>query len=133
MFLEYINAVLNWCRIKISLWEKSSRILFKEGEIWWCRVGMNVGVEIYGKGSSFTRPILVLKKLNAEFFVGIPLTSKKKEGSWFAPVIYNEKEGRAVLSQVRAFDGRRLVSRIGILSEVHFETVRVAFHDLMCR
>ena len=32
----------------------------KEGEVWWCSVGENVGVEINGKHSLFLRPVLVL-------------------------------------------------------------------------
>ncbi len=31
----------------------------KVGEIWWCRVGLNIGTEIYGKGNEYTRPVLV--------------------------------------------------------------------------
>jgi mRNA interferase MazF len=133
MFLEYINAVLNWCRIKISLWEKPSSVLFKEGEIWWCRIGMNVGHETYGKGASFARPVLIYKKLSSDFFVGVPLTSKKKEGNWFFPLDHNKKEGCATLHQIRSFDGRRLVERIGVLSDIQLQLVKNALHDLLCQ
>ena len=34
-----------------------------EGDIWWCTVGENVGVEINGKGHLFARPVLVLTKI----------------------------------------------------------------------
>ena len=133
MIVENIIKLLRWFEVKILLSECPANILFKEGEIWWCEVGINVGVEIYGKGELFSRPILIIKKLSKDFLIGVPLTSKKKEGSWFASVIYNEKEGTAVLSQVRAFDGRRLISRIGVLSETHFAEVKAVFYDLLCR
>ena len=39
---------------------------FSEREIWWCSVGINVGVEVNGKNSKFERPVLVLKKFNGQ-------------------------------------------------------------------
>ena len=35
---------------------------FKDGEVWWCHIGENVGSEISGKSDFFTRPVLILKK-----------------------------------------------------------------------
>jgi hypothetical protein len=29
----------------------------KEKEIWWCRVGLNIGTEVYGKGKDYMRPV----------------------------------------------------------------------------
>ena len=46
----------------------------KEGEIWWCAIGENVGVEINGKSEVFSRPVLVLKKLSRFGFMGITQT-----------------------------------------------------------
>jgi len=132
IFLDQVVQLLEWCKLKLLLLDKQSKVAFKEGEIWWCKIGMNVGVEIYGKGVFFSRPIVVLRKLNKDFFIGVPLTSKLKEGNWFAPVIYGGKEGRAVLSQVRALDSKRLISRIGVLSDIHFSHIKKAFHDLLC-
>lgn len=37
---------------------------FKEGEIWWCVIGENIGIEINGKQKKFSRPVLVLKKIS---------------------------------------------------------------------
>jgi mRNA interferase MazF len=132
MLFEYVATVLNWCIIKISLWEKSSSVLFKEGEIWWCRIGMNVGHETYGKGASFARPVLICKKLSSDFFVGVPLTSRKKEGNWFFPLEHNKKESCASLHQVRSFDGRCLVERICVLSDIQLQLAKKALHDLLC-
>lgn len=80
--------------------------VFKEGELWWCYLGMNIGAEIYGKGSGFTRPVLIFKKLDTDLFLGMPLTSKLKDGSWYVPIKYNEKEGRAILIQIHTLDRR---------------------------
>jgi mRNA interferase MazF len=126
---EYISAVLDWCKAQIPLWGRNSEVVFKEGELWWCSIGMNIGREIYGKGPLFLRPVLIFKKLSTDLFLGIPLTSKPKEGSWYVPLIYNEKQGRAILNQVRTFDRKRLVKRIGTLNREHFRKIAEAFGE----
>ena len=40
-------------------------LFFYDREVWWCSVGINVGIEADGKNSNFERPILVLKKFNS--------------------------------------------------------------------
>jgi mRNA interferase MazF len=131
MILENVIKLLEWCKIKILLSERSPNILFKEGEIWWCRIGMNVGHETYGKGVSFARPVLIYKKFSADFFIGIPMTSKKKEGTWFVPLVFNGKENCIILSQLRSFDGIRPIERIGVLSDAQYEGVKIALHELL--
>ena len=81
----------------------------------WCSCGENVGVEINGKSRLFTRPVLVYKKLSRFGFIGIPLTSQKKTGSWYVEYTFQGKRQTAVLSQVRAFSVSRLSSRMGEL------------------
>jgi mRNA interferase MazF len=127
--IEYIFAVLDWCKAQIPFWGRISSVVFKEGELWWCRIGMNVGREIYGKGAQFSRPVLIFKKLSADLFLGMPLTSKLKSGSWYVPITDNDKEGRAILNQVRTLDRNRLIKRIGSLSDEHFAQVQEAFSE----
>lgn len=52
---------------------------FNEGDVWWCRLGANVGHEEDGKGSSFSRPVLTLKKFNQYVFWALPLSTKLKK------------------------------------------------------
>ncbi len=40
----------DWIKVKEGLHEGDALRTIKEGEIWWCGVGENVGVEINGKG-----------------------------------------------------------------------------------
>ena len=37
-------------------------IFFREKEVWWVALGVNIGFEQDGKGEEFRRPILILKK-----------------------------------------------------------------------
>ena len=66
-----------WIRVKESLHFEGTFRSIKEGEIWWCSVGENVGVEVNGKQELFLRPVLIMKKLSRFGFMAIPLTSKK--------------------------------------------------------
>lgn len=50
-----------WTKIKKESHLKENRILFKERDVWWCRLGVNIGDEEDGKGDSFLRPVLYKK------------------------------------------------------------------------
>ena len=129
--LKDFFTLLDWFRVAALLRFKKSKILFKEGEVWWCSVGMNIGIEIYGKGPNFARPILVLEKLDANSFLAIPLTTQLKNGTWYHPIRYtNGLEVRAILSQARIFDKKRLLKRIETLEYADFCVIRQSFVDL---
>lgn len=130
MIFDYIEDLLDWCKVKIFLAGKRSDIAFRDGEVWWCHVGLNIGAEMFGKGKGFKRPVLVFRKLNNYSFLGIPLTTQQKVGSWYVPIISNEKEVCAVLSQIKVFDARRLSHKIGDLGSGSFLRVKQAFLDL---
>ncbi len=121
--LQYFLTLIGWWRTAVILHGAPSKTLFKEGEIWWCSIGINIGVEIYGKGKRFTRPVIIFKKFNANSFLGIPLTSRAKEGRWYFPITQGGKTNTAILSQIRTFDSKRLVKRLTTLSDESFAKV----------
>ena len=85
--IKYFLNLLEWCKVQLAFIDPSQKNrLFHEGEIWWCSIGLNVGDEVFGKGPQFTRPVLIFKKFTGSSFLGIPLTSKVKSGSWYIPV-----------------------------------------------
>lgn len=129
MLQNYFLALLDWWRVNILLKDNQSTYLFKEGDIWWCSIGINVGVEIYGKGPDFSRPIVVFKKFNTNSFLGIPLTTQLKNGKWYAVIEFAGKERRAILSQVRVFDAKRLIRKMGMLSSNDFKNIQLKFID----
>ena len=73
-----------WIELKSGLHFNARCPRIHEGEVWWCSFGENVGVEINGKSSRFTRPVVIMKKLSKFGFMGVPLTSQEKTGSWYA-------------------------------------------------
>ncbi len=126
-----IKRFLEWVGLKEKLHNQGHRPpLFKEGEIWWCYMGENVGIEMNGKGEKFTRPIFVFKKYNKYSFLGLPLTTKVKVGTWYAPVRFGEKDQIAVLAQGRVFDYRRLKEKIGELEEGESKKIRDGYTAL---
>ncbi len=63
----------NWNEKKKAIEGRFSNIIFRERDIWWCSVGINVGNESCGKGKDFQRPVIILKKLNQNSFIGLCL------------------------------------------------------------
>lgn len=102
-----------WNDKKIILHNDVHGSYFKEREIWFASVGCNIGHEEDGKGKDFQRPVIILKKLNFETFWGIPLTSRFQDGKYFLPIDCNGVRSTAKLSQLKLFDSRRLIRRIG--------------------
>lgn len=127
--IELIEKMFAWCVRKIEIHIKNKEVLFKAGEVWWCSVGINIGHEAYGKGTGFTRPVLVLKKLSSNLFFGIPLTSQNKKGSWYVEIEIKGEKSFIVLSQARVFDTRRLIDRVSTLKSDQFERIKKGFID----
>lgn len=98
-----------------------------EGDMWWCSVGENVGIEISGKSSNFTRPIIVLKKFGRLGFLGIPTTTKKRTGSWYVSFVHKGVGETAMLSQARVLSYKRLDKRMGTLDGTDFKNVKEAY------
>src|SRR5882724_3693985 len=82
--------------------DEGSRVFFREGEIWWVRLGINVGYETDGKNREFTRPVIVLKKYNQYSFLAVPLTTAQRPNQYRLPIgAVGGKEAFATLSQLR--------------------------------
>lgn len=132
MIENYILALLDWCKILYRLWHKASRVSFREGEVWWCSVGLNVGEEIYGKGPNFRRPVLVFKKLTKNSFLALPLTGSEKMGSWYVPIRLTGRKSSITLNQARIIDGKRLQRKIITLEGDDFRLIKETFHYFYC-
>ena len=117
MISDYVKFIQAWCKLKILLWNKQSRAIFKERDIWWCKIGVNIGEELYGKGATFTRPVLVFKKFTSNSFLGLPLTKQAKKGSWYVEITMHGKINWVILNQARVFDKKRFSTKIGTLDD----------------
>ena len=116
-----------WIGLKEKIHFSYSKPWISEGEIWWCAMGENVGVEINGKNSRFSRPVLVMKKLNGESFMGVPLTSQRKTGIWYSKFNSLGKEEYAALCQARVMSVSRLYSKMGEITQVDLRKIKKDF------
>lgn len=129
--MSIVKRFLEWIRLKEKLHSNISKPpLFKEGEIWWCSVGENVGSEINGKSNLFSRPVLIFKKLSSSTFLGIPTSSQDRKGSWYVSITLHGTNSVVVLSQVRVFDFKRLSNRIGRIDSTNMKKVKTGFRNL---
>lgn len=104
--------------------------LVRAGEIWWVGIGENVGVEINGKSSLYSRPVLVLKKLSRYGFMGVPITSQRHAGSWYVSFKFQNKIQTAVLAQARVYSVNRIYNRLGQVPDTDLEKIRDGFLKL---
>ena len=122
-----------WNEIKKDIEVKNRKFTFKVREIYWLRVGQNVGYEIYGKGEEFLRPVLIFRKFSKESFLGIPLSSQLKEDMFhfqFTP-INKVKTNSAILSQIRLFSSKRIHDKMGKISNEDFENLKEKLKKLL--
>jgi mRNA interferase MazF len=120
-----------WNNIKKKLENKNQKFFFKEREIWWMSVGVNIACESCGKGETFRRPVLVLRKLSGNSFIGIPLSSKDKSGTWFCDITINNQKRSVLLYQIRMFSTNRFESRMATLDDNDFEKVKEKLEALL--
>ena len=120
----------DWFELKPAIHYKGILREFKEGDVWWCALGENVGIEINGKNKEFSRPVLVLKKLSKFGFFGIPLTSQDHKGTWYVPFVFKDKKQIAVLAQARVLSAYRLYEKMGSVPDSDLELVRDGFRKL---
>ena len=120
-----------WNEVKKSISQEKNVVYFKERDIFWASIGVNVGFEQDGKGDIFSRPVLILKKYSKNIFLGIPLSTKIKEGSFFFNFKLNGKNSNALLVQSRIYDSKRLENKTGMISKDDFELLKRKFKDLI--
>ena len=114
----------NWNKLKKDLDLKEKLPTFKQREIWWCHIGLNIGDEENGKNTNYHRPILIIKKFNKRIFLAIPLTTQIKDNLYYHKVNFQNKTQCAMLSQIRILDVKRLDRKMGKLTSEEFENIK---------
>ena len=112
-----------WNKIKKNLDKKEKIIEFYQGNIYFMSIG---------KKELFLRPVLVYKKLSKTTFLGIPLTSKQKEGSYYFSFSYKKDViSTAILNQMRVFDIRRSEYLSGKINKNTYENLEKKVIEFM--
>ena len=99
--------------------------LYTVREIWWCRLGINIGSEQDGSGDKFLRPAVILRGFGPDVCMVVPLTTSPRKHPLRINVgMIQGKEAVAMLSHIRVIDTRRLVEKVGFLDAVIFQPVK---------
>lgn len=130
--LKTIKRFSDWAGLKldIHLYKDSHAVYFKERQIWWATVGQNIGIEQNGKHKNFERPVLVLKKFNAEMFLAVPLSSQFKSGNYRLIFERNGMKFTANLSQIKVMSTKRLLRQLGKMEETDYLRLKQMFREL---
>ena len=130
---SYLEEFVDWARLKIRIHisESNQDVYFKEREIWWVSLGINIGFEQDGKNNSFERPVLILKKFNKNVLWILPLTSKDKTGNYYYQFEYNEQKYSIILSQLRLISSKRLLRKVRTFPEEDFKKVKTEIKNLL--
>ena len=118
----------DWNEIKKSISKNRANFRIKPREIYWVKIGQNVGDEEYGKGKYFARPVIVVKKLTKDLFMGIPTTTTIKNNNYFHSFEYTSRkdgdiEVSAMILQLKAFSMKRIMNKLGVVNKTEFEKI----------
>jgi mRNA interferase MazF len=134
---EIVNQLLSE-QLKVSdfdIWNKEKQKLDseeyskenfpKEGEVWMCSVGVNIGFEQNGTGSNFSRPVVVIKKFNNKMFWAAALSTKQKNLDFYYNFTDpNGKTVSVILAQLKLVSLKRLKRMMYNLPSGDFKNIK---------
>ena len=106
-------------------------LFFYAREVWWCSAGLNVGVEADGKHDNFERPMLIVKKFNADMIWVLPLTSTEKHNKYYFKLTHESLQAWVVLSQIKTISTKRLLRKMVTVSESDFAEIIQRVRDAL--
>jgi mRNA interferase MazF len=120
-------------------WNEDKKILdknirdleFKEGEVWWCHFGLNIGEEVYGKGENFRRPAIILKKLSHNSCIVLPTTTKERNGTWYFKFNNKNKDRWAMMNQIKFISANRLYVKESEMNKDELIELKKSVADLL--
>lgn len=120
-----LERFIAWTKLKIRIHvSDNSKIYFREKEIWWASLGVNIGYEQDGKNNKFERPVVILKKINKNLLLIVPTTTKNKDRNYYYKFCYNNIECSVILTQIRLISSKRLLRKIGMFPSADFVKVK---------
>lgn len=126
-----------WNREKKQIDEKDRLVFGYPREVWWCSIGLNIGVEIDGKNENFERPVVIMRVYNKETMLVLPTTGKEIKNKFHFSIEVDAKRPgtgelykRTVhvkLTQARVISNKRLLRKVDIIPESVFKKLQSAF------
>ncbi len=121
-----------WNEKKKSLNKEAANLLYHQGEIWWCHLGVNIGFEEDGSGDNAERPVVIIRRFSPQLCWIIPLSTSQKTNPYYIPVgIIAGKLASAIISQMRPIDTKRLINCIGMMNYKVFYHIKKSAKELL--
>ena len=114
-----------WNTQKKIIHQRQPPPYIKDGDIWWCSIGLNVGHEEDGKNEWFERPVCLIRCFRGGLVWVVPFTSHPHSGPYVVRVRFNQRDSWALITHVRLLSTRRLQRKVSHVSEetlVHIRT-----------
>jgi len=103
----------DWQIKKEKIQNTTNKVFFREWQIYFTSIWVNVWFEQDWKWKLFNRPVLIVKKFNQNIFYWIPLSTQEKEWKFYFEFEFEKwKKSYALLSQMKLFDSKRLKLKI---------------------
>ncbi len=130
--MTHIKDFDGWNENKKEIHNRVDGPFFHTREIWWCSLGLNIGFEQDGSSDDYYRPVLILKGLGRWTCLAVPLTTSARDHKLRPSIgVVEGKEDRALISQIRVIDAKRLVRKVGYLESNIFEIIRKTVKDMI--
>ena len=111
---------------KISLLRS---VIVRRGEIWLATLDPTIGAEIQK-----TRPCVIISPPELHDFLRIvtvaPMTTGSRAAPYRIPLRFRRKNGLIVQDQLRTLDKRRLVRRLGVVSDNTLRLTLAALREM---
>lgn len=121
-----------WNELKQHIHITGVNGFYREREIWWCALGINIGFEEDGKGPESERPVLVIKGFSKQLCIVVPLSTSMKKSPYYVPIgIVDDKPATAMISHIRSVDPKRFINRISYLDQTYFDLTKQAIRDML--
>ena len=120
----YFKDFDTWNGAKKRVQRETRSINIRAGEVRWVAVGVNIGDEIDGKGTSFTRPSLVVTVSGSSTALIVPMSTKTKDITGYIVLKWKEKRVSFCIHQMRVVSQKRILKRVGKLSDRKFQYIK---------
>jgi mRNA interferase MazF len=111
---------------KISLLRS---VIVRRGEIWLATLDPTIGAEIQK-----TRPCVIISPPELHDFLRVvtvaPMTTGSRAAPYRIPLRFRRKNGLILLDQLRTLDKRRLVRRLGVVSDNTLRLTLAALREM---
>ncbi len=119
-----------WNEIKKQI-DISNRAPVKLGEVYWCKLGLNIGVEQNGRENNFQRPVIIIKKFSNQIVLIVSLTTQQHKGDWYFDISIFGIKQQVILNQIRPIDTKRLTESMGQILKKDVENILKAYMELI--